>query len=512
MRFAALVVALAALPAQARELSAADVDKLLVAEWKKAHVQPAAPVDDARFFRRIWLDLAGTIPPPEAVQTFLADEKPGRRERAVEALLAAPSYATHFTNVYERLFIGRGLRGARADHDAFRSWLAAALQKNLGWGDLTHQLLTATGDTDKDGATNFFFRYAQSPTDLTGKVARTFLGVQIQCAQCHDHPTEKWKRDDFRKLAAVFVRTGAQPLEKGAFKRFRVRDFPIAVAGLNMKMSDADLKAIEDARPAALDGTDFTGANNRRASFADWLVRPTNAWFARAQVNRVWAMLVGRGFVEPIDDFRTSNPPAAPAVLEALANDFATHGYDLKRLIKLITATRAYQLSAAPPKKGALADAERLFARYPLRALGPEELYDSLMLSTHVEPVFRRFAGANFEKQRMQLRNLVTFLFDVDEEAEPGEFEGTVPQALLLMNGPLINAGASALPGTALTEILADKGSDESKIEQLYLRTLSRRPTGAETVRWASYVSAGRPAYEDLFWALLNSSEFQMRH
>jgi hypothetical protein len=535
MRFVALLVALS-LPAAShgKELSSADLDRLLAAEWKKAHVQPAPPVDDARFLRRIYLDLAGTIPPPEVVQAYLADDKPGKRERALTALLDGPAYADHFTNVWERLLIGRALRQPRADHVTFRAWLHDALARNDGWDAIARAVLASTGETDKNGATNFFLRYAQSPTDLTGKVARTFLGVQIQCAQCHDHPTEKWKRDDFRKLAAVFVRTGAQPVgekEKGVPRAFLVRDFPISVAGLGMKMKDADLKAIEDARPAALDGTDFTGASNRRETFAQWLVKPTNAWFARAQVNRVWAMLVGRGFVEPIDDFRASNPVAAPAVLEALSNDFASHRYDLKRLIRLIAGTRAYQLAAAPVRRGNLADTERLFARYPLRPLGPEELYDSLMLSTHVEPLFQKFAGANFEKQKLQLRNLVAFLFDTDEEAEPNEFEGTVPQALLLINGPLINAGASALPTTALADILAMPVGDEAKIEQLYLRTLSRRPSAAETARWVAYLHAPREvfdvkkpglrqyagtpvtqAYEDLFWALLNSSEYEMRH
>jgi len=518
MRVLALLLASLALPAQAKELSPAELDKLLDADWKKAHVQPAPPVDDARFLRRLYLDLAGAIPPPEVVQAYLADGKPGRRDRALDALLDGPSYADHFTNVYERLLIGRALRGARADHTAFRTWLHDALAKNRGWDAMARELISSTGETDKDGATNFFFRYAQSPIELTSKVSRTFLGVQIQCAQCHDHPTEAWKRDDFRKLAAVFVRTGAQPIQgpkDDAPRKFRVRDFPIAVAGLGMKVNDADLRAIEEARPAALDGTDLTLASNRRQAFADWMVRPTNPWFARAQVNRTWAMLVGRGFVEPIDDFRPGNAATAPSVLQTLANDFASHHYDLKRLIRLIAGTRAYQMAAAPPRRGSVADAERLFARYPLRPLGPEELYDSLMLSTHVEPVFRKFAGANFEKQRTQLRNLVTFLFDTCEESEKAddsEAGGTVPQALLLMNGPLVNSGASALPGTALTEILAMPVGDEAKIEQLYLRTLSRRPSAAELSRFTPVVKVGTKGYEDLFWALLNSSEYQMRH
>jgi hypothetical protein len=517
--FALGLVALASTAASAVELTPGQIDQLLAAEWKKAHLKPAPITDDARFLRRVWLDLAGTLPPPDAVTAFLDDKRADKRARLVDTLLAAPSYADHFTNVWEKLWIGRQAKGALADHAAFRLWLHDQLARDVAWDQVTHTLLTATGQTDEAGATNFFVRYARTPADLSGKVARTFLGVQIQCAQCHDHPTEAWKRDDFRKLAACFVRTAAQPLDQKkvmGVKRFAVRDFPIAVAGLRGKMmADPDLAAIETARPTALDGTDFTLAANPRQALADWIVAPANPWFARAQVNRVWAMLLGRGFVEPVDDFRRGNPPVAPRVLDALAADFVQHHYDLQRLIRVITATRAYQTAAAPPRAGTAADAERLWARYGLRPLGADELYDALLGATHVEPVFQRFAGARFEKQKLQLHNVLAFLFDVDEEVEPGEFEGTVPQALLLLNGPLVNAGSSALPGTAVADVLALDASDEAKITQLYLRTLSRRPTKAELERWTTFVHARTPmsqAYEDLMWALLNASEFQLKH
>jgi hypothetical protein len=550
-----------AAPAAARELDSAGLDKLVAAEWKKARLKPAPPVDDARFLRRLYLDLAGVIPPPQVVTAFLDDRQPDKRTRAVNALLDGPQYADHFTAYWDKVLMGRQVFSQIVDRARFRAWLHDELENNTRWDALARALVTATGENKVDGATNWILKFAQAPQDLAGKASRLFLGVQIQCAQCHNHPTESWKQEDFRKLAACFANTGPKPLEQGkvqGVRRAELKDFPIPVIGLGPKMqTDAELRAIAGTRPAALDGTDFTASANRRQALADWMVSPKNPWFARAMVNRMWAYLLGRGFVEPIDDFRRSNPIVAPAILDALAADFVEHGYDLKRLIRLICGTRAYQLAAQPAKNADNGDAERLWARYRLRAPSPEELLDSVMFATNVEPLFQKVAGANFEKQKTQLRNIVTFLFDVDEETEQTEYEGTVPQTLLLLNGPLVNSGASALPGTTLTDVLAMPLGDEAKIETLYLRTLSRKPTAAELSRWAAFVRAPRDvvstgpkppppkpdsdkpklakklgadpiakverrvaagltaqgqAYEDLFWALLNSSEFYFRH
>jgi hypothetical protein len=275
----------------------------------------------------------------------------------------------------------------------------------------------------------------------------------------------------------------------------------------------------------------------------------------------MWAYFLGRGFVNPVDDFRDSNPPVMPDLLNRLAEDFIAHNYDLKHLIKTITATQAYQLSAAMGAGKASAEIP-LWSRYRLKPMEPDTLLDSLMAATGIEPVLEKVAGGSAQQVRFLMQKQFGFLFDVDEEFEQKDFEGTIPQALLLLNGNLVNRGASPIPGTALAETLALPGGSAKKIEALYLRTLSRPPTAKEYQRWSAFLTAPRnvvenngqdnrsaildrrlmrgrilrkgrapdplnrfeskfrtgkqtpeeQAYEDMFWALLNSSEFAFNH
>jgi hypothetical protein len=318
-----------------------------------------------------------------------------------------------------------------------------------------------------------------------------------------------------------------------------------------LSVKQPDLATYLAAAPAALDGTSFAGSGNRRRDLAAWITSKENPWFAEAIVNRIWSHFLGRGFVEPIDDFRPSNPPVAPAVLKAIADDFKANGYDLKRLIRLICSTQVYQLSSAPAKH---ADPGNLYwARYRLKSMGPDELLDSLVEATNFGAALERFTGARMEQLKFNMHRQFTFLFDVDEEFEQKEFEGTITQALMLMNGNLTNRAVYPIPGTALGEVMAMPGGDAERIESLYLRTLSRPPTGAELNTWIAFVNAPRQAvqseqpanpslarpgvarragfappgnagpvrlqrmariqaYEDLFWALLNSSEFMFNH
>lgn len=534
MRGLILVVALGSLGAApaAPGLTAEAIDRKLAVEWRKQHLSPGPLVDDAAFLRRVTIDLTGTLPTADAVRAFVADTRKDRRARAVDALLDSPAYALHWATYWDRALMGRTPHGNLVDRVAFGRWLYAAFAKNRRWDQLARELVTATGqntlggvkknalgplqepEPDPDGkvhpAVNWILRYAQNPTDLTGKLSRIFLGVQIQCAQCHDHPSEKWKQDDFRALAACFARTGPTPLEdkpKGVVRRVELRDQPGPAFG---GPKQSDLRLIALAPPRALDGTDFAGAANRRVALGDWMVRADNPWFARAIVNRYWAHLVGRGFVEPVDDFRRSNPPVAPALLDALAADFVAHGYDLKHLVRLVCATRVYQLAVVPGQPGE-AD-ERLFVHHRMRPLSAEELYNALALATNLD---RILPANNLDGIKLQIQNAFDFLFNVDEEAPPSaDFNGSVQQALLFMNGKLLN-GAVAAPTSTLTGILDFPADDALKVDALYLRTLSRAPTPAESKRCVEYVGGPRDkrqAFEDLFWALLNSSEFLFQH
>jgi hypothetical protein len=559
----------------------AAIDAAIRAAWQKEGIVPAGPVDDAGFLRRAWLDIGGTLPPPGAVAAFLADPAPDKRAKAIEALLASPHYADRWTDAWDEVLVGQA-RSPLVDRGAFRRWLHARFEANTPWNKLVYELLTATGrnsvggrrdtlegpaadageeaDEGVNGAVNWILKYGRSPQDLPAAASRVFLGVQIQCAQCHDHKTEKWTQDDFRSFAACFAGVQAVPAGekvKGGVRAVEVRDRD-RPRRIKAKNPDREaLQAIAAATPKALDGSDLSGSENRRQALAAWMTSPENPWFARAIVNRVWAALLGRGFVDPIDDLRPGNPGVLPELQERLARDFVARGYDLKQLIRTICATEVYQRAAAPAQgPGGEPARDELWPRHRLRPMSPDILLNALIAATGLDPVIERVAGERRDQIRSQMRAGFGFLFDIDEESAEDDYEGTIPQALLLLNGAIPAVGVSgSIPGTALARVLDGPGADAQKIEALYLRALSRRPSAAEIERWARYVNeprdavrtdpppeapqgrggggrmgrtdlparigkqlharpgtARQQAYEDLFWALLNSSEFFFNH
>jgi hypothetical protein len=569
-------------------LTSADVDAKVRAEWTKAGVTPTPAADDATWLRRAWLDVLGTVPPPEVVLRFLADTGKDRRARAVEAMLASPLWADHWTDYWDDVWMGRTTRAPIVDRGAFRAWLHAAMEKNEAWNTLVTELLTATGVNSEggrvkdaymadgkaapaagiNGAVNWTLRYAETPQDMAGTASRTLLGVQIQCAQCHDHKTEKWKQTDFQAFAAAFTRTRFVPLDggkaMGQIKRIEVRDLDHPAPRFSGKMANvADLDPIIKAQPTALDGTSFGGGDGVRGALAKWVTSPDNPWFARAFVNRMWGHFLGRGFVDPVDDLRPSNAPAAPAVLDALAADFVASGFDPKHLVRVIVGSEAYGLSAVPlDAASAKVDPEtKLWERFRVTPMGPDEMLAALVSATRLDSVVRATGRLDLDQIRFKVKNYYGFLFDVDEESDAPDFEGTISQALQLLNGSVVGTGARVLPGSAVADVMAAPGDDASKIEALYVRTLSRMPTADETAAWQQFLAASvaappdapatppppaapqasktakggkkkQPdplgnlenrrttpgenprvrAFEDILWTLLNSSEFVLNH
>ncbi len=552
-------------PPLPQSIDSAGIDNQIAAAWRRHNLSPSHPADDATFLRRATLDLTGIIPTLDAVRAFLADRSRDKRARLVDSLLESPRYAQHFTDYWEAILFGRSTRRQEIDRDSFREWFAGRLGQNQGWDKLVFDLVTAKGVNSRgrpdqpplpdevastiNPPVNFLLLYDRNPQDLGGSVSRELLGVQIQCAQCHNHPTEGWTQDDFRRFVASFARLRNKPLDDGkvmGIRRIEVSDAPKPQGG---GKGDPEREAISKARPAALDGTELNQNDPRRA-LGTWMVSPKNPWFARELVNRYFAYFIGRGFSEPIDDLRPSNPVVMPRLLDALAGDFASHGFDIKRLLRQLCKTQVYQLSSGPSRGKDLEN--KLWARHPLRPMAPLELLDSVVAATDLQAALAKVAPTSdrLGQIRAQLEKTVSFVFDLDEELAPMGFEGTVQQMLLLMNGSLINTGAGAIPDAALAALLKQPGGDREKIEVLYLRTLSRRPTPEELDHFDAFLISprelskgqGKPptgggggllpdplrglygklkpqnqtprqqAYEDLFWALLNSSEFIFRH
>ena len=592
------------------QTDAAALNNMIRAAWKQKGIVPAKPADDARYLRRIYLDITGSIPPEQVVSEFIADRSPGKRAKAVDALLDSSAYADRWATYWDNVLMGKPAPMATVDYAAFRRWLHGEFARNTPYNRFVTDLITATGlnstgptyaealgyamappanaaDPDRpkidpalvNGAVNWHLRFAANPADVAGIASKIFLGVQIQCAQCHDHKTEKWKQADFRSFTACFIQTVGIPTQRYSAGQamkgiipFNVRDVNFVVRGNKMNGGEERLPYV-DATPVALDGTPITaGRIDRRKELAAWMTSSRNPWFAQAIVNRMWAKFLGRGFVEPIDDFRPSNPGVLPEAMRMLAKDFTASNYDMKTLIKTICATEAYQLSSIPAAGKAADPQNTLWDHYRLKSMEVNEIVNSLITATNFQPILARVSGGNAEQFTARLQRLLTFTFTTDEpESEQKDFEGTIPQALLLLNNALTNGTVSPIPGSALADVLAMPGGDEAKITSLYLRTLSRRPSPAELTRWIQFLTAprevvivkpgdlprpavrpnpamtGKPgqqgmgmggtqggndqlmrmavlrskfktptprqqAYEDMFWALLNSSEFVFNH
>jgi hypothetical protein len=558
-------------------LSAVDVDRMVRSAWQRGGVTPTPPASDAVWLRRAWIDVLGTIPPPEVTSRFLVDPAADKRSRAIDEMLASPHWAEHWTAYWDDAWMGRDTRGGDVDRGAFRSWLHDAFARDLPWSTIVTSLLTATGvnsagrsqhealaaEGDEppppgvNGAVNWTLRYRETPQDMAGSASRTLLGVQIQCAQCHDHKTEHWTQRDFQSFAAAFVRTRIAPLPDGKtmgqIARVQITDLERPAPRL-AKMGD--LQPIVSASPRGLDGTPLDGPEGVRAALARWVTSVENPWFGRAFVNRMWGHFLGRGFVDPVDDLRPSNPASSPELYEALTADFSASGFDVKHLVRVIVGSEPYARSAAPLNEAtARADPDtKLWERFRVTPLGPDELLNALVAATGVDDVVRATGRLDLAQVRFRMKQRYGFLFDVDEESDALDYEGTIAQALALLNGSVVSTGASRLPGTALASILVMPQDDAAKIEALYVRALSRKPTTEETARWMRYIedtqalpaSAGpsRPparipdagvaqpdplgnlanragrqhadaqarAYEDLLWTLLNSSEFSLNH
>ncbi|MBS2016092.1 MAG: DUF1549 domain-containing protein [Deltaproteobacteria bacterium] len=559
------------------------IDAALRAAWKEKGLVPARRADDATFVRRVYVDIVGTIPPPDVAAAFVASEAPDKRKRLVDTLLASPDYGEHWMNYWDDVLMGREVKGPVVDRLAFRYWLRARFEANAPWDRIVRDLVAPTGQNSLggarvrlpeamaqtsmnvplgadvprkgeegavdlesiNGAVNWPLRFEQQPQDLAGTASRVFLGVQIQCAQCHDHKSEKWKQEDFQRFAAAFLHTKVEPIdarEKGVIRRIELVDAARIPPRFAKK---PDLAAVARAKPTALDGTDLDKGEGTRKALAEWMTSKKNPWFAKAFVNRMWGHFLGRGFYDPVDDMRASNRPAMPELLDTIAADFAAHDFDVAYLIRTITATEAYQLAASAEAKP---DAENvLWARFHLVPLGPSELMNALLRATDLETAAQKAGIQNMEALRLQLVRQYAFLFDTDETDDVPDYSGTVTQALSLLNGALVGHGARSVPGSALDKVLATPGDDGAKVDTLAMRVLSRRPTVEERSRWVNYVQiaqktppptipppkkggagAGplarlgnrgsattdprRAAYEDLMWAMLNSSEFVFNH
>jgi hypothetical protein len=501
---------------------AARLDKEIEQHLGKQKVPPSEPADDAEFLRRITLDLTGRVPSYQRTVAFLASTDPHKRRNLIEDLLASASYSDHFATIWRNLIVGKEELGKdRSGRDVFAAWLTEQFAKNHGWNKVVAEMLTAEGSMAKAPATVFTLAHAENgqpqPGRLADATARLFWGIQLRCAECHNHPFAQWKQNDFWATAAFFsrLRQRGGPGDNGGLAETADpgRGAPVRKpkdgAGSNQPLpvgaivipGTAGAKAGQVVKARFLGGIEpeLDKEGPFRPHLAAWATAADNPFFARATVNRWWAHFFGRGLVEPLDGFDESSEPSHPKLLDQLTREFTASGFDLKHLCRVIVSTKAYQRSSRPVK-GNEGD-KRAYSHMYVKPLSPEVFYDSVMVVTQANRgPFKVETRANFAKAFQAL----------PESGVADSYEQGVLQMLKLLNAPLLNRGAPVINTLAQ----ANKSSREA-IDTLYLTALSRRPSDNEIrlmTRYLEQQSDAREGYAGVLWILLNTSEFASNH
>jgi hypothetical protein len=513
--------------------AAPDVNALEQGGWAKAGVIAAPAASDEEFLRRVTLDLVGRVPTVDEARAFLGDAAADKREKLVDRLLASPDYAEHWADVYGDLLWGRDarLRGPYARLDRPRAYLVDAFAGDRPWDQVAAELIGSSGELAQDGKVSYVAAHiakGQDAAGAAGATARIFLGLSIQCAQCHDHPYDKrWKQADFIAFAAFFAETRAKIEKQDAGPpRLLVFDQPLPKAITDDGPRGERVRARISARlkqkgrelpPWALVEPRFLGRDvpakhgeTRRQTLARAIVG--SPLFARVTVNRTWAAFFGAGVVDPWDDLGGEDEPQ-PALLERLAADFAGSGYSMKKLVREIVLSDAYARSSTGANDDGKAAA--VFARARVRPLSADQLFRSLVTATAIERAARGRFKADVGSARERALKEYLFVFPDDEAGETDKFSGSVAQMLLLLNGEVVNDGAMALPGATLGDALAASTDPEARLDTLFLAAYARKPRPDESKALLAYVVAQggtKEAWEDVFFALLTSTEFTTNH
>lgn len=514
------------------------IDRLLAQEIFLQHTDtPLAPVvDDETFLRRATLDLVGELPSPAEITLFLLDASTDKRARLIDRLLTDERFGRNWGRFWRDVILYRRSEDrALVVSRALEGFLADALNKNTPWDKIAQEFILAKGNVAQQGQTGVIIAQGADANDVAAEVSRVFLGIQIQCAQCHDHPTDRWKREQFHEFAAFFPRTALRPVfQEGRVRGFEVASFDFAPRYRPQQAMPGrgelehympDLKD-PSAKGKLMTPTFFaTGRKlkpgstdlERRASLARWLTSREDAWFAKAFVNRVWAELVGEGFYEPIDDMGPDRTPTAPQTFAYLADAFAAKQYDVKWLLRTIMNTTTYQRESRPRR---LPSEPAFTANRPQRLRG-DQLFSVLTTALDTTPP-ATFGGARYPGFNPGPRFSFNLTFGYDPSSRRDEVSGSIPQALSLMNSRLVNSplndrGAKSV----LTKLLSQTSDDEEVTLDLYLRFLARQPREDELAATLEYVrslgsdgSADRrtEAFEDVVWALVNRTEFLHRN
>lgn len=509
--------------------------------WNDYEIKPSPLASEGEWCRRLFLDLLGRIPSVSELNQFLTDRDKNKKQKLVMQLLYDDQYteefARHWTTVWTNLLIGR--TGGTADNsmisrDGMQKYLRDSFAREKPYDVFARELITASGTTtpgssDFNGATNFLIDKVndEDAAQATAATSRIFLGLQIQCTQCHNHPFNDWKQQKYWEYNAFFRQVRAfrgQPSATmmNGVAQLRDQDF----AGESRRNpQEAELfyelrnGLVAVAYPVFVDGTEiprsgYVNVVNRREKLADLIIE--SPYFSQSIVNRMWGHFLGYGFTTPVDDLGPHSIPSHPELLGYLGQEFRSSGFDLKSLISWITLSQPYQLSSIRNKSNELDDPQLgespKFSNFYIRQMEPEQLYESLLVAAEIKPT-----GSYEDQERLKSRWLQQFntAFGNDEGLEATHFSGTIPQILMMFNGELVKNAVSTAEGSMIQRLAVSNLSDRQKIEQLFLAGLSRKPTKKEADMARYFFQANSNSAEalaEIWWVILNTNEFIFNH
>ncbi|MGV3724783.1 MAG: DUF1549 and DUF1553 domain-containing protein, partial [Actinomycetota bacterium] len=498
------------------------VDAAVYAKLRELNLEPSPRCSDEEFLRRVYVDAIGTLPTADEARRFLDSADPNKRDALIDEVLARPEYGSIWALKLCDLSMVRKEHMQRKYTVAINQWLTEQFQNNRPWDQIVKALVTASGPRSENPAVLWWAsRQSTRPNsrgwvrhyELTGEiVAQVFLGQRIQCTKCHNHPTERYTQDDYYHFASIFAQVNGDRT---------LGDDPVPVTFLaNDKGEVRHPRTGELMAPQPLDGSSLQAAEgvDRRLKFADWLTGAGREMFARNAANRVWARLFGSGIVEPVDDLRATNPPRNEALLAALARELISHGYDLKHLMKSIMRSRTYQTTSVSTPANRIDT--QFFSHYPVRRLQGEELLDAIAQVTDVPDRYASYPIGTraIELSDIELPSLALDTFGRPTRVTPCECDRTMApsmsQALELFNGETLQGKLKHRDG-AVAQLAKSGKSNEQVLEELFLRTLARRPTAkeqADLLRVLGTTEKREEVLQDVLWALINTKEFMFNH
>ena len=488
------------------------IDTHVNAKLRKLRIAPSDLCDDPTFLRRVYLDITGTLPSPDEVRTFLADTSGGKRDAVIDDLLGRKEFVDLWVMKWAELLQIRSadqqVQMSTKSALQYFDWLEGEITQNVPVDVMVKKLLTATGPSFEEPAANFY-KIERDTLKLSENVAQAFMGVRVQCTQCHNHPFDRWTMNDYFGFAAFFAQVGRKA---GEDPRETIV-FNSGGGAVKHPVTGKDMapKFLGGAQPEIAKGAD------RRQVLAEWLTAPENPYFSRNLANIIWAQFFGKGIIDPVDDVRVSNPATNPELLDKLAAQLTAYRYDFKKLVRDICTSRTYQLSAVPNATNAGDEAN--FAKAGVRRIRAEVLLDALGSVTGSAEKLRGLPQGGRAIEIADGRTSTYFLTTFGRATRETpcscevKMEPNLSQALHLLNGDAVNA--KVLNGGLVKKLLKEGKQPPDIIEELYLRALGRPPTGAETTKLQTFFAEGKKpdvVLNDLFWALLNAKEFVFNH